>query len=530
MGFTFPNHKKKQEEAEALRRAEVRSHIVKLEAGKEKYLAALYPVLLSGDQETAGLAAEAIHGYLSSLNESKFIKLDRQFRQYTSMEWTIDWTRISPKALTDRISSRDVRLNVLRLGVFHPNGYFRERCMRELAGDEASFPYLALRLNDWVKSIRDTAYCILSERLDEAGVDTAVKMLPFFGQAKKGRRYEYRQMQLIGEKLSEKILLHRKEISLEKLRDHPPATRRFLYRLLLTPEVLSKEEANRLLEREKNGNEKAMIVRLILGSYPCSDEEVERYLTNKSPVVRKKALEVKYERLGCAWEGLEMHLLDKAKGIRSDVCYILQKHTDFDILSFYKARLHTPKEAVAILGVGENGCAEDAGVLTKYLFSDRPLLVKNAMKALSRLGATGLDDVYWNYLQDSDPGISKTANLAVLRDGIFYGSEKLYRAYQNSTCDPARKHLLYLLVREPSWERLPFLLQLYRPCADCSDKFQMMIHRAVRFRSVYGRITGKQADEIVRILELPGLSVPDGLKKEIRFDLAHIRLIGIGDI
>ncbi len=85
MGFTFPNHKKKQEEAEALRRAEVRSHIVKLEAGKEKYLAALYPVLLSGDRETAGLAAEAVHRYLSNLNESKLIKLDRQFRQYTSM-------------------------------------------------------------------------------------------------------------------------------------------------------------------------------------------------------------------------------------------------------------------------------------------------------------------------------------------------------------------------------------------------------------------------------------------------------------
>lgn len=525
MLFPFQKHMKKQKDVKALWEADVRSHIIKLEAGRENHLAALYPVLLSEDQKLAGGAAEAIHTYMSRLDAAKVIQLSRKFRQYTSMEWTVDWAKLSPAELTDRICSREVRQSVLRLGTFHPNGYFREKCMWMLAYDEASFPCLMLRLNDWVERIRDTAYELLADRLGAAATDTAVAMLPYFSQTKKGRRYAFWQMQAVEEILRKKILLHLNEISLDKLRDYPSATKRFLYQLLLTPKVLSKENADRLLEREKNGNEKAFMIRLILHEYPCCDTEVERYLKNKSPIVRKKALEIKYDRLGGEWEGLETCLLDTAKGIRSDVCYILRKHTDFDILSFYKTKLHTPKEAVAILGIGENGSAKDACVLTEYLSCGQPGLIKNAMRALSAVGAVGLDDVYWKYLHDADAGISKTAYLAIRRSSLFYGAKRLYQAYQDSSYTHVRKHLLYLLVQEPSWERLPCLLQLYQSCDGCPDKMQMLVRRAVRFRSVYARITQKQADEIAGILELPGLQIPNGLKKEIRFDLAHITIV-----
>lgn len=141
------------------------------------------------------------------------------------------------------------------------------------------------------------------------------------------------------------------------------------------------------------------------------------------------------------------------------------------------------------------------------------------------MGAAGLDDVYWKYLHDADAGISKTAYLAIRRSGLFYGAKRLYQAYQDSSYTHVRKHLLYLLVQEPSWERLPCLLQLYQSCDGCPDKMQMLVRRAVWFRSVYARITQKQADEIAGILELPGLQIPDGLKKEIRFDLAHITIV-----
>lgn len=545
MSFSFLFHKKKGADAKSICHDRAYSYMEQLAAGQENCLAALYSELLSEDEAFINSVAEAIHAYMSRLDAPNIIKLDRQFRQYTSMEWSIDWEGLSTVDIVGCVRNPEVCLSVLRLGVLHPNGYFREKCMRALAGNEDSYGYIALRLNDWVKQVRDIAYTILSERLDSVETDTAIGMLPFVNRTKKGERYVSWQFQDIETKLAQKIWNHLDEISLDKIREYPPATKRFLYRILVLPEVLSKADAERLLEREKNGNEKALIISLILKKYECGEAEIEGYLKNKSPIVRKKALEMKYERLGDTWAGLEEFLLDTAKGIRGDVCYILRKHTDMDIPSFYKEKLHTDKEAVAILGIGENGSAKDADVLAEYLFSHRARLVKNAMKALSGLGvsrlrlpgndaagqemsacvAVSLDAVYWDYLNGTDASIARAAYDAICKSNIFYGSQKLYQTYKDCLNDNTKKYLLYLLAREPSWERLPYLLLLYEPCLDSSDKTQMLVLRAIGFRSVYTRITKAQADFIMEILERPEVKIPDGIKKGILFDLKHIAVI-----
>lgn len=526
----FWSHKRKQTDTENERRDEIYTHITRLEAGEVNQLAVLYSSLLSKDKALVNVVAEAIHAYMHHLDAVKTIRLDRQFRQYTSMEWYHDWERISPADLTGNIDSQQVSLSILRLGTMHPNGYFREKCIWELSGNEDSFGYLALRLNDWVRQVREAAYEILSNRLEGIQTDTAIEMLPFISSTKKGERYVYQQFQEIEDRLSAKILSHLQEISLDAVRTYPPAVKRFLYKILISPDVLSKQDAERLLEREKNGNEKALVIRLILQKYECAETEIENYLQNKSPIVRQKALAVKYERLGDSWEGIEKYLLDTAGGIRSDVCYILRRHTAFDILSYYGQHLHTEEEAVAILGIGENGSAKDADVLVEYLYADRPRLVKNAIKALGRLGAVNLGavnlaDVYWEYLNGEDGSIAKAAYNAVCKSDIFYGAEKLYQTYISCADSNIRKYLLRLLVREPSWERLPYLLLLYEPGSWSADGTQYWIYRALASRSVYARITRKQADFIMETMEKKESEISDKLKKEILFDLGHIAIV-----
>lgn len=522
MKFNFPFLIKKHNNAET----GISEDIAELEKGHENRLAVLYCALISRDAASADMAANAVHTYMESLDAPRLISLSRRFRESTSMEWYIDWKHISLSDIRASVSDRNAYLNILRLGTFHPNGYFREKCMWALKDDEASLPFIALRLNDWVKPVRDSAYRILSEKLADAKTDTAIEMLPFISQAKKGERYAHEQLSDIERRLSEKILLHLDEISLDRIRDYLPATKRFLYQILIHPDVLSKDAVDRLLLWEKNGNEKALIISLILKYYVCSDEELELYIRSKSPIVRKRALEVKYERCGGAWEGLEEHLLDKARGIRSDVCYILRRHTDFDILSYYKSRLHTSDEAAAILGIGENGTEKDAVLLTEYLYASSEKLVKYAMKALSSLGAAGLDAVYWDYLNDTNVTFSKAAYEAVCKSDIHFGAQKLYDALQGCRNCHTRKYLLCLLVKEPSWERLPYLLLLYKPDFALSDpedkKAQVTVRRALSFRSVYTQITEKQAAFIREVMDMPQLKIPERLKKAIRFDLEHI--------
>lgn len=502
--------------------------ISRLEAGVESALAVLYPALLSRDEQLVNSAAEAIYAYVENLDATKIIKLSLRFREYTSMEWSVEWKNVSPPDIRETVLNENAYLSILRLGTFHPNGYFREKCMLALKDDETSLPYIALRLNDWAAPVRDTAYRILTERLPGIRTDTAIEMLPFIEQAKRGERYQIWQLQEAEDTVTRKILRHPDEISLDRIRDYIPATRRLLYKILILPDVLSKEAVRRLFDREKNGNEKALIISRILKYYDCSEEELIRFMKDKNPIVRKKALEIRYERFGDAWSGLEACLLDSARGIRSYACYILRRHTDFDILSFYKSALHTPQEAVAILGIGENGAKKDADLLTEYLYAGTPKLVKFAMKSLSLLGASGLDEIYWRYLDDADVTISKAAYEAVRRSSIHYGAERLYQAYQNCQNCHTLKYLLYLLAQEPSWDRLPYLLLLYKPYAALSGhedkKMQMLIRRAFSCRGVYACISKKQADFIMEVMDMPELEIPGNTKKEILFDLKHIRI------
>ncbi len=46
---------------------------------------------------------------------------------------------------------------LLICGSAHPNGYFREYCLKLLANERDVLPFILLRLNDWVPAIRLTA-------------------------------------------------------------------------------------------------------------------------------------------------------------------------------------------------------------------------------------------------------------------------------------------------------------------------------------------------------------------------------------
>lgn len=92
----FGGCKKQETVIEIERYAEIYDCMEKLETGEENRLAALYPVLLSDDKALVNQVAGVIHTYMNSLDAAKIIRLDRQFRQYTSMEWMIDWKKVLP--------------------------------------------------------------------------------------------------------------------------------------------------------------------------------------------------------------------------------------------------------------------------------------------------------------------------------------------------------------------------------------------------------------------------------------------------
>ena len=125
--------------------------------------------------------------------------------------------------------------------------------------------------------------------------------------------------------------------------------------MLIKNKILDISQINYLLEREKHSFCKQILIIGTLQYYDCSKEQVEKYLKNKSGIVRRRALEYQYSMMKNYWYGLEMMLLDKNKGVRELTAYIIRHHSNIHILSFYTKHLQDENPIPAIVGIGEHG-------------------------------------------------------------------------------------------------------------------------------------------------------------------------------
>ncbi|MBO5353833.1 MAG: hypothetical protein J6A77_11105 [Lachnospiraceae bacterium] len=490
-----------------------------LKQGKQSSLAILYQGLVYKDNEVVNYAAGEIAEYMKKLDSGQTIRLEEQFREYSSMEWTISWEKVELSEWENIIENRELYFWILRLGTFHPNGYFREKCIRRLAEDRKSVKYIVLRLNDWAGPVREAAEQAVMRWIRKLQAEELVECLPYLEKVKQGMRRDRDKLQVLEQGMADRIQDQLRNVELGKIRWYDLKIRKSLYRLLFTFRILDREEADGILNREKDGPCQAMLITWLFRYYEISMEELDCYLNHKSKVVQKKALEQKYSILKTSWDGLEKLLLSPSAGIRGMAGYILGKHTDFDLLAYYAERLETSRQKICILGIGEYGHAEDAELVVKYLESPEAGIVKSALHTVGRLLGTKADEIFWKYLQDERPVVQRAAFREMMANDIVYGAERVYTLFVQTESALLRELMARQLLKEDSWTRLPYLLQLF--CYE-EEAVRNIVRRGVYVRNVYGRISEKEAQRIRGILYDERYGIPEHLQKSIEFDLKFV--------
>lgn len=519
MFWTKRRSKKEEEDRLVEYREYIGNAIDNLNDGKLNYIAIVYQALVSKDSQIIRLSSKSINETLKHINSKQIIKLDEQFRQYTSLEWYTDWKQISLQELKKDISNHEEYLSVIRLGTFHPNGFFREKCLMELKEDPESLPYLLLRLNDWVKPISDKIINIIEICICNSNINNLINALPFLEKVKKGERRNTNIFIKIEHMIVHRIKEQVSDLKTYEIQKYDFNVRKYLYILLLNEKVVSKEQADQWLQREKNSNCKSIIIRAILDNYICNMNEIDVYLQNKSAVVRRKALDYKYAILKENWIGIEKLLLDNSKGVRETVCYIIKKYTDMDILDYYIEHLKTEYNIVAILGIGENGNKENAKDIMGYLQSDNEKEVCVTLRSLGFCLGTDGESIYWKYIMDPRISVAKSAYYAIRSNEIRYGSKQIYERFIKCEYEYTKRYLIMLLLNESSWSRLPYLLQLY----NYEDtKLQDKIRKKVTQRSMYGKVTKDEAVRIHDIMNDSTLKIPAKLISDIELDLKYV--------
>lgn len=327
----------------------------KLSAGDEHALRLTYEAFATQNEELVRTAGRAIAEYLRGRNTKQMIRISEQFREFTSLDWFIDWKAVDMKSKREWFETESEYRAALLLGTFHPNGYFREQCLKHLEEYADTLVYLMLRTNDWVERIRQAAYQLTLQKLKQCSLTELVPAILVLEKLRQSCRIAGEYFREIEKQFYERMEMALKQVPLEKIRFCEFDAKKYIYRLLVTRQILTRQQIENLLEYEKHDFCKQILIVGILQYYPCSAEQVEGYLSNRSGVVRRRALEHKYSLVKDAWQGLEDMLLDKNKGVREMTAFVLQKHTNFSVLDFYIEHLQDENPIPAIIGVGEHG-------------------------------------------------------------------------------------------------------------------------------------------------------------------------------
>ena len=491
----------------------------RLESGDLAGLRFVYGAFATQDAKLIRRAGEAVRQQMSSMSDLQMLRLCQRFGAFTSLEWTIDWAAVSPDRIQRALSGEAYRY-VLVLGSFHPNGYFREKCVHAMAGYQGMLFWLFLRMNDWVAQVRDAAGKVLEEYLEGCSAKELMESLPAFERLQAGRRRAESRMQALEEWMEKKLSRMLKGTDPREISIMEPAVRRALYRIAVRGGLWNLEEMEVCLDREKTCCLKSFLLREILSHPDCTLEWAEHYLWDASSQVRRMAVEYRYERLKTGWPGLDRMLLDRSHGVREYAAYILEKHGGCHIRGYYLEHLEDDRPENAILGLAEYSRRGNVPALLKCLSRPERSSLKCTLLALGSQEDFSDGELLWGYLLDERIELSKAAFLSMRKRGIHPGAGRLYGAYMEAGHAHQRGYLLKLLLGESSWERLPFLLRLYRK--DMPEQEGNEILSGIRIRFMYATVSESLCGNILSALEECGMELPAGVEDGIRYDLRFL--------
>ena len=461
----------------------------------------------------------------NGISAKKLCQIDEKSRSYSVYYWKLreksDWMVQRLKREELPYLTDEQYIASLCAGTLHSDGYCRQECVEALREWKNCLPYLVLRLNDWVSAVRGSAYESVMYRISVCEIEELFSALPMLDKVKNSGRREKSQVEEAEQAIRQQMQVKFADCRLWEISGYEISVKNAIYRLISQNPILELPQLEQLLAWERSSFGKQLLARAILTQFSVTAEKLQRYMSDKSSVVRYLAMEYYYEQCKDAWDGLEEMLLDKTGKIRDYVAYILKRHKDFDVLGFYKAQLGKGKERVVLLGIGESGTSEELNLLVPYLESREAHLRKAALISYGMLARENGEDVYLRFLQESDPILYVQAYRLIVRYDVRYGAENIYELYEIFKGKPVADYLIRLLTREPSWKRLPYLLML---CADASlsENIKGYILYGIKHRSMYGSVTRQEADAIRKLLDEKKNCLPVNIVEGILWDLKFV--------
>lgn len=472
-------------------------------------------------------AARSIAELVRQTPMTRLEKLDRQFRERTSMEWEDKWRRADPATLLSLSLTEAEKTIILGLSSFHPNGFFREKALWSLSRltTGAELPYLIIRLNDWVVPIWNLANRSVRRRLTPQNARTIVNTLPLIFRLRDRSRRDHRD--LVREAMG--ILSTpeaRPELELG-LRSGDSMIRRCSYQALAAPGTFENSALLGYLVKDPSPMNRSFILRQLIVHLTLEEVGPLRaaLLEDRSASVRLITLRLlhRFDPAGSVPD-LERAISDDDPAVRNAARFLLRALNDrYDFPALYRRALADPSTLCrgAIAGLGETGLADDTKKIAPLLNADQVRLVRSSLRAVTKLDLVAAKPILIAHLADLRPGVVKEAQRLLLGriDAVDAGS--IHRDHFRNDSGPSRRHAALLLCGMDKWDALKYILEV---SADKDERIagigrSAMIKWVARYNLSFTVPTSDQLRANISALEAYGSAIEEKTRRVLEFIL-----------
>jgi HEAT repeat protein len=482
-----------------------------------------FQLLLSSDEKIKLQAAEVLNHVMSTLNHNRLIKVDKIFRDRSSYDWQYDWRNKNPEELLHPLMSEEEKVSILGLSSFHSNGYFREKAIIALADMKtgAAVPYLLIRINDWVRTVRSTSKERLLRYITPEYTAYFVSNLPLVLRLKECSREEHTDIiDSIVSIMSSEEGSHR---LVSGLQSADSKVRLACYKIILQTKVMDNRSIINHLIKDTNPYNRLFVLRNIRQEI-TQDEFLnisQLLLHDKFSRIRIFALEVLYSFMPEETRSiLEEGLFDNNQSVRALSRYLLSKHSKYDFAAIYRDAIQKSERLYAsICGLGETGNINDSEIIIKFMDSDVVKIVNASINALARLDIQGYKEKILLFLNDDRAGVSKLSRRVLSKEINASDSDTIYRIFKQATFNHVKINACILLCLLSKWDAIRYIIEF---CSDKNKDISLIGQSALerwegRYNKSFTTPSSMQIKEIREALDCFGKYIKDSDRDFVEF-------------
>ena len=424
----------------------------------------LLSYVIASEEKNALAAAKTIHNLIVRLSASDLFILDEQtrLRNYAYPE-IVGWGTIQPEDIAGLEYLQSYQADVLGVSSFHNNGFIREKAVKELGSiwNGKELPFLLIRFNDWVLTVRAAAFAAVSARLKPAYASSFVDHLPLVMQLSNRNRIDQTPMvnsikKLLQAESSHTALLH-------GLTSQNSFVRRTCFQIALEANTKDLMEIIELGSKNKDNLIRFRCIKKVetFGENEKVDHLLGKFRSDSYMPIRREALRFIAEKYPQhASEELRKSLLDSHWLIRYEARYQITKINPMDFAVFYRTSLAQENTIYsAICGLEEVGIASDETLIKPYVTHPLAKIRRASIRALAKFNSKAYTDLFMLTLRDPSASVSREAVKALQLNRHLLNPQRLWDHLEKTSQAHVKTNLLSLIAHLPKWEGISYLIK-----------------------------------------------------------------------